>query len=1035
MPELATLPSTTYRSPSPSQGRRPGRSLNTIIEEEPEDSRQRRTALDNRRIQAQPSNEKIVQWLSPRSDHFPTPRGFHFLSAPILPSSPSSASADESNSPSISSSNPWNRVSVSTDVTEFDDIYDISDEEDPQPKVTRASSLKRQNSSRSTMSRRSTVQTPASHRALPPLVIPPQPDQKPDQNTENWSGRPNLKKFISPVPPTPPAKVEMSPAVISYLQSQQSQDLPTISAPPSLDGSLNSDQLAAISAPPTPILEADEKSNRGDWSGVQLQPAALATLNALSGAEDESYQSEQVIEIQEERRPEMSQQASSLFTGIQRPALRLSTEQQQSLRGLTRLDIPSPGGFFSGLSPRTRHTWHLPSMTPDDLAPPTSTTAEQFYRCPWRETVPQMTSTYTLPPPPPRPEQFAIPHPPAPVEQVVEVRGTMSDGMPTARPIILEQVVEARQDLDDGPLTALRLDLHDHSTSSAAHGEPTSPNEDVVATEIVTVYDPEYVKKQQEAALSNLDRTELWLMAQKAYLKGITLVEEVQLEPEASPQPEPKVVEVSNEETKEKELESETVSPLQRKKTVRFSEAAIKTDVPRSLPPKLLRQESAYYRAFQDYIIRSRSQDPFVHRLPRFEALQAQRISLREAHFNQLLGKYQLSVLPQSARKRMSANVVRGDDVLVDDPEKLKHEKEYEALNQMSMANWHVSATKALNGGRLFSAPIAKRLARMSRIGGARDRARILDLGGQATCDWAWHCAITYPNAKVYTVTTKAIRQVSNSNVRGPPNHRQVAVERLTRLPFPDAHFDLVSARELHAILKFIGENGEDEWEGCLAEVMRVLKPGGYLDFAVLDSDIINAGPLGLAASVEFGFALKTLGYDPCPTRMFLGRLTRAGFEGVKRAWTCLPMGESPDLAAQAAARESRPLPPLPGAGPNNNKGKSKGKNPAPAPGEGGRVLELEAMVHGSTGAAASMAGVVGGWAWERWLLRCEMERLAGKDRLETRPPGWALPPEEADVREAGKKIEGVHGVIEEGRRCGAAWRVLRGFARKSSLL
>ncbi|KAI1499664.1 hypothetical protein F5X99DRAFT_389103 [Biscogniauxia marginata] len=1004
MPEITILPSNTYRSSSPSQGRRAGRSLNTIMEEEPEDAQHQRTAPGNRRLQAQPSNEKIVQWLSPRSDHFPTPRGFHFLSAPILPSSPSSASADESNSPSISSSNPWNRTSVSTDVTEFDDIYDISDEEDTQLKVTRTPSLKRQNSSRGTMSKRPAVQPPASNRVLPPLIIPPQPDQ----NTESWSGRLDFKKLASPVPPTPPTKVEMSPAVISFLHSQQSQDIPTISAPPSLDGSLNSDQLAAMSAPQTPVIGADDNITRGDWSGVQLQPAALATLNALSGGEDENYQPEQVIEIQDERRPEMSQQAPRLFTGYQRPALRLSTEQQRSLHGLTRLDIPSPGGFFSGLSPRTRHTWHLPSITPDDIAPPTSTTAEQFYRCPWRETVPQMRSVHALPPPPPRPEQFVnIPPPPAPVEQFVEVRGTMSDGMPTARPVILEQVIEARQDPSEGPLTARRVEQPDPSISSAALAEPTSPNEYVVATEIVTVYDPEYAKKQQEAALSNLDRTEMWLLAQKAYLKGITLEEEIQLEPE----PELDTVGVSIDKVKEKESESDTTSAIQRKKTVRFSEAAVKADIPRNLPSKLMRQESAYYRAFQDYIIRSRSQDAFVHRLPRFEALQAQRVSLREAHHNQLLGKYQLSVLPQSARKRMSANVVRGDDVLVDDFEKLKREKEYEALSQMSMANWHVSATKALNGGRLFSAPIAKRLTRMSRIGGARDRARILDLGGQAACDWAWHCAIMYPNAKVYTVTTKAMRQLSNSNVRGPPNHRQVAVERLTRLPFPDAHFDLVSARELHTILKFIGENGEDEWEGCLAEVMRVLKPGGYLEFSVLDSDIMNAGPLGLAKSVEFGFALKTLGYDPSPTRLFLGRLARAGFDGVRRAWTCLPMGESPDPRA-------RPLPPLPAS--------ALGAAGDRDSGVGGRVLELEAMVHGSTGAAASVAGLAGGWAWERWLLRCEVEKLAGEDRL-ARPEL----PETSDVREAGKRLEGVHGVVEEGRRCGAGWRVLSGFARK----
>ncbi|OTA82362.1 hypothetical protein M434DRAFT_84743 [Hypoxylon sp. CO27-5] len=976
MPELVLLPSSTYTPPSPSQARRPGRSLNTIMEEEPEESR-RSMGSKSRKIQANSSNEMVVQWLSPRSDHFPTPRGFHFLSAPILPESPSTASADESNSPSITSSDPWNRASISTDVTEFDDIYEVSDEENTR-RASRKSSLKRRNSSRnSTMQRRSVAQSSSSHRALPPLVIPGQQEQ----NAESWSGRRDFKRLVSPVPPTPPPKVEMSPAVMSFLQAQQSQDVPTISAPPSLDGSLSSDQMAALSAPPTPIIGEEESTTNTDWSGVQLQPAALATLQALSGSEDseDEYRQEQVIEVTE-RRPEMSQQTPRLLTSMARPARRVST--QQSLNGLTRLDIPSPGGFFSGLSPRTRHTWHLPTMTPDDNAPPTSTTAEQFYRCPWNESAPQvpaLPAVPVLPPPPPRPERFAYtPIPSAPVEQIVEVRGTMSDGIPTARPAVLEQVIEARGDLTE---------------------EPSSPNEDITATEIVTTYDPEYARKQQEAALSNLDRTELWLMAQRAYLKGILPEEEIESEAKPKPETEAHV----EEKPKAKEPEPEVASPAQKKKTVRFSEIVVKTDIPKTLPPKISRQESAYYRAFQDYIIRSRGQDPFVHRLPRFEALQAQRISLRETHRNQLLGKYQLSVVPQSAKKRMSANVARGDDILVDDPEKLKREKEHEALTQMSMANWHVGATKALNGGRLFSAPIAKRLARLSRIGGAKDRARILDLGGQATCDWAWHCAITYPNTKVYTVTTKAIRQLSNSNIRGPPNHRQVAVERITRLPFPDAHFDLVSARELHSILKFIGENGEDEWDTCLKECMRVLKPGGYLEFSVLDSDITNAGPLGLAKSVEFGFALKTLGYDPSPTRMFLGRLKRAGYDEVRRAWVCLPMG--PDPAVRRNRRVAR----------DSTTGVE-------------RPLDLEAMVCGSTEAAASVAGLAGGWAWERWLLRCETEKVASEGRLGF----FEMEAEGKEMREkAGKCLDGVHEVIEEGRRVGAGFRVLNGYARK----
>ncbi|OTB01529.1 hypothetical protein M426DRAFT_323415 [Hypoxylon sp. CI-4A] len=992
MPELVLLPSSTYTPPSPSQARRLGRSLNTIMEEEPDD-RQKSTAVRSRRTQANTSNEKIAQWLSPRSDHFPTPRGFHFLSAPILPESPST-SADESNSPSITSSDPWNRASISTDVTEFDDIYEISDEEDR--RVSRKSSLKRRNSSRSTMLKRTTAESPASHKALPPLVIPAQQEQ----TVESWSSRPEFKKLLSPLPPTPPAKVEMSPAVMSFLKAQQSQEVPTVSAPPSLDGSLSSDQMAALSAPPTPVMGADEESTNTNWSGVQLQPAALATLQALSGSEDsgDEYQPEQVIEVTE-RRPEMSQQTPRLLTAMTRPTRRLSTHQQ--LNGLTRLDIPSPGGFFSGLSPRTRHTWHLPSMTPDDAAPPTSTTAEQFYRFPWNEPTPQtsaLPSVPVLPPPPPRPERFtSAPLPSAPIEQIVEVRGTMSDGIPTARPAVLEQVLEARGDLTEDIITARRIEPSHPLASPTAHHAPPSPNEDITATEIVTTYDPEYARKQQESALSNLDRTELWLMAQRVYLQGILPEDEVK--PEIERESEVEVIH-EEEETKTKDPEPEVASPAQKKKTVRFSEIVEKTDIPKSLPSKIARQESAYYRAFQDYIIRSRGQDPFVHRLPRFEALQAQRISLRETHRNQLLGKHQLSVVPQSAKKRMSANVVRGDDIVVEDPEKLKLEKEHEALNQMAMANWHVGATKALNGGRLFSAPIAKRLARLSRIGGAKDRARILDLGGQATCDWAWHCAIMYPNTKVYTVTTKAIRQLSNSNIRGPPNHRQVAVDRLTKLPFPDAHFDLVSARELHSILKFIGENGEDEWDSCLSECMRVLKPGGYLEFFVQDSDITNAGPLGLAKSVEFGFALKTLGYDPAPTRMFLRRLGRAGFDEVRRAWVCLPMGPDPAVrrnrrvACDSVTGDERPL-------------------------------VLEAMVQGSTEAAASVAGLSGGWGWERWLLRCEMEKVASEGRLNN---GF-FP--EAEMREAGKCLDGVHEVVEEGRKCGAGFRVLNGFARK----
>ncbi|KAM5356089.1 hypothetical protein ACJ41O_002735 [Fusarium nematophilum] len=946
--------------------------LNPIMEEDSDDGAAHNANASRRARRADTSQLKIEAWLSPMSDHFPTPRGMHYLAAPVLPSSPSTDSAADT-SPTAST-NPWNRHSIATEATEFEDLYDATDDENDLPQ--RKSSLK---------SRQASTKQPTR------LVIP----ATRDNTVEPRSAVDGLKKTLaSPVPLTPSAQLAMSPFQMSFMDQQHALEIPTISAPPSLDGSLTSEQLAAMSAPPTPVIGNEEVTTEDAWAGVQLQPGALATLHALSsGDENPHEQPAQVLEVPAPvpEVTEMRQQPLRLVTNFQ-PQTPMNhafspNPHRQSLADLTRLDIPSPGGFFSGLSPRTRNTWHLPSKSPEEMPPPTSTTAEQFYRCPWNMDA-------SVPPVPKRKdtaEDFYrnVKFTPAPtepiIEQIVEVpeEDDFSDDMPTARPV---------------------FEHNNAATTTESDNAPASPEVEDAPAEIVVDYDPDYARKQQKEALSHFDRTELWLMAQRAYLRGVddeTSKDDSGLDTIVEEESEDE----STESAKAEPKTEQAMVPI--KKSVRFSNLVSVSDQPKRLPSFLVRQESAYYRAFQDYIVRTQRQDVFVHQLARFEALQAQRVALRDSHRNQLLGKYQLSVVPQSAKKRLSANVARGDDTIIDDPEKLRREKEVEAMNQMTVAAWHVAAMKMLNGGRLISAPVTKRLARLSRMapgkdGVAGDRARILDLGGQATCDWAWHCALQFPNTKIYTVTTKAIRQISNCNIRGPPNHRQVAVDRLTRLPFADNQFDLVSARELHSVLKFVGENGEDEWETCLKECMRVLKPGGYLEFSILDSDIINAGPVGLAKSVEFGFALKTLGYDPNPTKLWLGRLARAGFQETRRAWMCMPMGAKRNM-------NKAPTPPLRDS----------------TIGQDVRTCQLEAMVMGSSDNIASACSIVGGWSWERWLLRCEMEKVSGELRLaETVTAGAAM-------EEAGKCLDGVPAVFEEGRNCKSGFRMLNGYTRK----
>ncbi|KAL2263430.1 hypothetical protein VTK26DRAFT_6813 [Humicola hyalothermophila] len=999
MSDLVMLPRTTFRPPSPPGRRRLARTLNPILEE-PEQARDSFVERRGRNVQ---SADKIEQWLSPMSDHFPTPRGQHFLAAPILPATPSCPPTDSEPDPDnddasseASSSTPsfkWNnttnnRDSIMTDVTEFDDLYDVSDDETQRKQRLQSNGIGRQRSSRSL--RRASRASFELRRSLAPLVIPEEQTLAAE------------KKVMSPVPPTPPSAVAMSPAVKSFMELRQIQEIPRASAPPSLDGSINSEEMAAMSAPPTPMIGAQDEEGE-EWSGVRLQPGALETLHALSGGEsDYDEEPPQVIEVPQEM-TETRQRPPRLITTLG-PAR--TPFHRQSLAGLTRLEIPSPGGFFSELSSASRRTWNV-SKEQDEAPPPTSTTAENFYKTPWSR------PTDKIPPPPPRPLHLDD-LPSAIVERVIEFPDNQtSDGPPTA----------IRVEPTPVPVTARRVPPTPQLAEApvpeaAAAEEPTSP---VDVNEIIAEYDAGFAAKQEENVISSMDRTKMWLVAQRAYLQGVAGLSEETDDAEVS-EHNPEAEEKPGLPPKDASVEVEQGEP--KKKAVRFSEVALKMDVPRSLPSKLLRQESAYYRAFTDAVVRACTSDVFIHRQPRFEALQAQRISLKAAHRNQLLGKFQLSVVPQSAKKRMSSNVVRGDDNIVDDPEKLRADKEAEALAQMSMPTWHVAATKLLNGGRLISAPVAKRLARQSCMapgpdGVSRDRARILDLAGQGTCDWAWHAALQYPNTKIYTVTTKAIRQLSNSNIRGPPNHRQIAVNSLAKLPFGDDQFDLISARELHAVLKLFGEHGTDEWDACLKECMRVLKPGGYLEFNVLDADIMNAGPLGNAKAVEFGFTLQTLGYDPNPTRSFLGRLNAAGFDEIRRAWLSLPVGPKrpPRPTVSVSAPTSTAF--------NNNNNSNNNRASAASAAGPPRTHRLSAMVTGSAENAAAITGVAAGWSWERWLLRTEMEKAAGELRLaDTVNPGEAM-------REAGKMIADVHAVIEEGRGRGSCFRMLKGYARK----
>lgn len=296
--------------------------------------------------------------------------------------------------------------------------------------------------------------------------------------------------------------------------------------------------------------------------------------------------------------------------------------------------------------------------------------------------------------------------------------------------------------------------------------------------------------------------------------------------------------------------------------------------------------------------------------------------------------------------------------------------------------------------------------------------------------DWGWHCACDYPNSKVYTVTTRTANidatpvpgSDSTTTFQGPKNHRHITVSYLWRLPFPDNHFDVVSARSLFMALKIHRRpncppsidltsplNIMDEYDLCLEECHRVLKPGGYLEFFLLDNDIINPGPLGVELSTKFTSELEANAYDPYPTRKWIQRLNKAGYGDMKRAWMFLPM--APQVKPKLPSKDDDYVV-QPQQQPHQRSGSFNSIDAVKE--EVRRKLEAWedlGTTKGSTESVAPVAGLLGSWVWERWMLKTSAEAEENSD--------WRL------------ALDTIGSVLDEGRDMKSGWRSMFGWARK----
>ncbi|POS83944.1 hypothetical protein EPUL_005398 [Erysiphe pulchra] len=802
--------------------------------------------------------------LSPLNLRFPVPGDNYSISQKIHQSSVSSSETDNTSLITTSSTaNP--RKSLSTDNTDYDDLYDVSSNEDVKKKKNPGQKVKAQK-----------------------RLKKPQPSKVSKSKTTSPTTQPLLKP------------VNTTAHIVTETQYTK----------PKFPNNLKFGKTIQNSASYITGLRSESGDNGDDWTGgVQLHPDAMATLRAISHHHDISLESfEKFCDLTPRDMviPEMQQIRNQAGVNFEHENSKTSVPtHRKSVSHMISLDIPSPKRFLAAnLSPGTRHTWHFDS--------PSSTTAEHFYRSPLLQSSKNNEAESPL----------------------VVLKNNISPIDPPQK---------------QKPETVNNDHQNFRSITGSYHEEISNLGY--------------YLNSKTSDIEAEIDRTSFWVAIQRSILS----------------RPSSPFENLDNVQSRKKDLQNSRDITWPPAPELRHSDEIDETR--REILNCFIDSEdleNVYYCAFQYLISHSSNQDTFIQRVPRYEAIQSQRVSFPATHRAQLLGKYLLSDFPLSAKTQLLSYLHTNIEITPEDIRRLKRDLEDEAIRQISLATWTFMAVKFLYGGHLLPTPIAKHLSSLNAK--ASDHVQILDLGGQEVCGWAWHCAVEYPESQVYTVTPKLL-ELPDSKIGGPENHHNLIVDSFLRLPFEDNRFDLISARSLYTILKAQTEDGIDEWDACLEECFRVLKPGGYIEFELIDSEIINPGPLGFVKGSEFSANLKLLGFDSQPTKNWLARLKCSRFVDIRRTWLILPMGgcksnQAVETDAASTEAESKP----------------------------------DSEFSGSTTDMAPICGLIGSWAWERWLLRYKM--LAGG---------------------IGESFEGIEAIILEGSKCGAGWKSLNGWARKPS--
>ncbi|KAB5563142.1 hypothetical protein GE09DRAFT_960267 [Coniochaeta sp. 2T2.1] len=212
-------------------------------------------------------------------------------------------------------------------------------------------------------------------------------------------------------------------------------------------------------------------------------------------------------------------------------------------------------------------------------------------------------------------------------------------------------------------------------------------------------------------------------------------------------------------------------------------------------------------------------------------------------------------------------------------------------LAQVNLRVGSMTISKWLTFGHVLFSPAREDLL---QVVGSLKRHSILVVDGLGNDDWGFYAAETYPAATFFNLSPRAPLPEDHKNSTGfplsPPNHHQIQyTSHLDKFPFGAQSFTSV-------VFRFPAAAPESHYSNIISEARRVLKPGGYIELAILDVDLNNMGNRGRRTVRRLKERIHANAPETClgsAADLILRLLGRKGFVNIKTCRVGVPVASA----------------------------------------------------------------------------------------------------------------------------------------------